>query len=907
MTAVARTSGFTTHLLVWLFSAFAAGVIIGRYTHAAFWPVLIGCVICALGALLFRGRMAGTFFLLAAFLCAGTFRSEVETAGIAPDRLRSIYDNGAIASGETVEVKGRVAGASEPAFAGRFVVVDAAQIEQAGDVRKVSGRIRVFVAARSAEALDDLERLRIRDGSDIRFTCELEREEKFLTPGVASRKEMLDRQGVDVACSVKSPLLLEVETAKGFRGPMEAVHDARLWLMDEVRRKFSPRTAGILIASSLGGKHFLDKPTADIFREGGTFHVLVISGLHITFIGGILLFLVSRFTAKRKWQFIITVPLLWAFSLAVGGEPPVVRACLMFTAILFGLAMFRNSSPLNALGLTTLALIAWRPDDLFSPSFQLTCASMLGIVIFAMPLIERLRAIGKWMPTAEHPFPPNTSEGLRTFCETLYWNEAAWEIEGKRNVWSARLFKRPLRGKYLTYSMRRFAAYVTEVLIVSVSVQVLLLPFLIVYFHRVPVASLILNIWVGVLLALESFAAIAAILAGSVADILSVPFVELTEMFNRLMLWSSAVMVEGPLGGLRVPVYSGFGRIFYFIYFVPALVLAWLLYRWDVFAISRKDAGSRPRVFGVTSAVMLMIVASVITFHPFSSPRPDGKLTVEFLDVGQGDATFITFPDGRTMLVDGGGRVNFGSGGDDGEQFVPDGPTIGEAVVSEFLWERGYSSVDMLVATHADTDHEQGLVDVARNFDISAVYLSSVHGEGDHTRELKDVLAKKRVPIVELARGEWFDVGGVSVEVIYPPYDIGTEAMSRNDRSLVIRLTYGRRSFLLTGDIEAASEKEIIAFAGLLTTDVVKVPHHGSRTSSTREFISKAAPSISVISAGRRSMFGHPHPETIRTLTEYGSKIVTTGRDGTITVSTDGDELFISTFRSDLPVLFQPR
>ncbi len=895
MTAVARTSGFTTHPLVWLFSAFAAGVVIGRYTDGAFWALLIGCVICALGAFLFRGRTAGTFFLLAAFLCAGTFRSEVETASIAPDRLRSIYDSGVIASGETVEVKGRVAGATEPAFGGRFIVLDAEEAGHAGNVRRVSGRVRLFVAARSEEAQSDLESLRIRDGSEIRFVCALEREEKFLTPGVSSRKEMLDRQGVDAACSVKSPLLLEVETAKGFRGLMEVAHDARLWVMDEVRRKFSPRTAGILIASSLGGKHFLDKPTADLFREGGTFHVLVISGLHITFIGGILLFFVSRFTAKRKWQFIVTVPLLWVFSLAVGGEPPVVRACLMFTAILFGLAVFRNSSPLNALGLTTLALIAWRPDDLFSPSFQLTCASMLGIVIFAMPLIERLRAIGNWMPTAEHPFPPNTSEGLRTFCETLYWNEAAWEIERRRNVWSARLFKRPLRGKYFTDAMRRLTAYVTEVLIVSASVQILLLPFLVIYFHRVPVASLILNIWVGVLLALESFTAIAAILTGSVADILAVPFVELTEMFNRLMIWSSAVVVEGPLAGLRVPVYPGVGRIFYFAYFVPALVLAWLLYRWDVFAISRKDTGSMPRIVRVISAAVLIILAAVITFHPFSSPKPDGKLTVEFLDVGQGDATFITFPNGRTMLVDGGGRVNFGSGGDDGEQFVPDGPTIGEAVVSEFLWERGYSSVDMLAVTHADTDHEQGVVDVARNFDISAAYLSAVHGEGDHTRELKEVLARKRVPIVELASGEWFDVGGVSVEVLYPTRDADRK-FSRNDLSLVLRLTYGGHSFLLTGDIEKAGEREMLS-TRLQQTDVVKVPHHGSRTSSSPAFVRTVNARYAVIPVGRRSLFGHPHKEVVERWQAAGADVFTTGTDGTTKFVTDGETLTAEHFR----------
>ncbi len=115
----------------------------------------------------------------------------------------------------------------------------------------------------------------------------------------------------------------------------------------------------------------------------------------------------------------------------------------------------------------------------------------------------------------------------------------------------------------------------------------------------------------------------------------------------------------------------------------------------------------------------------VIIFHPFTAPRPDGRLHIDFLDVGQGDAALITFPDGKTMLVDGGGRVNYkrSDNDDESEIFEPDVPSIGESVVSEFLWEKGYSKIDHILATHADADHIQGLADVAKNFQIGSAFI----------------------------------------------------------------------------------------------------------------------------------------------------------------------------------------
>src|SRR5207249_1156209 len=241
----------------------------------------------------------------------------------------------------------------------------------------------------------------------------------------------------------KSTLLIEKIGEDAVFPPLAWIYAQRQNLITEFRHLFRPATAGILIASLLGDKFFLDKQTADLFREGGTFHVLIINGLHITFIGGVLLLLVRAFTRKPIWQFVITCSILWAYTLAVGAHVPVVRASLMFTILLLSLVIYRRGTLLNALGLCSFVVLIWRPSDLFTASFQMTFVTVAAIVGFGIPLLENLRKIGAWMPTAEVPFPPSVPVWLKRSCETLFWNPAAWQIESSRQVWSARLFKSP--------------------------------------------------------------------------------------------------------------------------------------------------------------------------------------------------------------------------------------------------------------------------------------------------------------------------------------------------------------------------------------------------------------------------------------------------------------------------------
>lgn len=875
--------------LVWLTVAFAFGIVSANaipslanpfHSTTAFVPILAAVV----AAFIFRKYSYAAVLVLFAFFWLGAILYHIETSGISEDRIARIYDSGRVVSGDPVEIEGSVIGGTEPAMDGVFVNISVRRLSNRGNAMAGSGRVRMFLPLTNLAAVQDLDALRLRHGAIVNITGVLNREDSFLNPGVTLRKEILHRQGIDATGTIKSPLLIEVIEQESRFSPMAIFFDLRNSAISKFSEMFSPRTAGLLIATILGDKYFLDRETADIFRAGGTFHILVISGLHMTFIGGLILLMVRRFTRNRWMQFVLTATAAWIYTLSVGAEPPAVRACLMITVLLLGQALYRTANLLNSLAATALILLVWKPSDVFNPSFQLTMVSVSAIVGIAVPLIGKLHSIGQWTPTTREPFPPTVSALLVRICETLYWNDKAWEIESAKHIWSARLTKKPL----FKFWFRRSLAWIVDGILVSAIVQLCMLPLLIYYFHRMPVAALFLNLWVGAMMAVMSLAAIVAVMLSQIALFLAWPLVQFTEVVSSVTIVISALFASGE--NTRIPIYSGDGFWLYLTYLVPVIVVAVCVFRWKPFTL--KQSGPMYRLVPAVSVVAVVVLGCVIVFHPNSEPVADGKLKIDFLDVGQGDSALITFPNGETMLVDGGGRINYS---DDDDGFEPDRSRIGEMVVSEFLWERGLSSVNHIMASHADADHIQGLVDVAKNFEIGKAYFASVQGESKDYRELSAVLDRRRVSREFLQGGDSFEIGGVRIDVLYPSVsDVG---LTENDRSLVVALSYGEKRILFTGDIESEAEARLVRAGKLIDYDIVKAPHHGSRTSSTQVFIDAVAAQTVIIPVGRRSMFGHPHAEVVDRWTAAGARTMRTGERGTITVSTGGTTLEVSQFK----------
>jgi competence protein ComEC len=291
-------------------------------------------------------------------------------------------------------------------------------------------------------------------------------------------------------------------------------------------------------------------------------------------------------------------------------------------------------------------------------------------------------------------------------------------------------------------------------------------------------------------------------------------------------------------------------------------------------------AGRGRRVLAIAAAAGLLVDVAWWV-HVRWTP---GVLRVTFLDVGQGDAAVAELPDGRVLVVD--------AGGFPGSDF-----DTGAAIVAPYLATRKVAHVDALVMTHAHPDHSGGLPSLVRRYRPGEFWWTGWVGRGDAWARLEESLAERAVPQRILRTGAHVTGWGGILEVLHPPEN--WPAAGLNDTSLTLRLTYGAVRVLLTGDVEAAGESRMLAASGALPATVLKVPHHGSRTSSTPGFVQAVAPRVAVISVGADNRYRLPSPEVEARYRARGTCLLRTDWCGAVTIVSDGRRLDVTTARPE--------
>ena len=941
--AQAKAHSFAAHPLAQLAAAFALGILGARlfpFPLSLLVSIAALTTILALTALIRRRMKLATLLVTLATLFLGSSLAAIETNKIPANQLKRLLNEGTLKVAEPIELTGLLERDPEIAPERLYLFVKVQEIRFKQAEREVSGEVVLLAPVSGKSAQQEFDRLDLRYGARIRVMTMLERADSFRNSGVSSFTEYLDRKGYDATGVVKSPLLIERLENTRVLLPLARLYEWRRALQAEIDSRFSEDTAGVLDAALLGNRYKLSRSTSERFREGGTFHVLVISGLHITFLGGLVFLIARRFTKNSALQFLLSVAVLWAYSVAVGAESSVVRAALMFTVVMLAPLLSRRASSLNALSGAALVLLARRPADLLDPSFQLTFVSVLAIVIFAWPLLEKMSAVGSWRPTCETPYPPACAPWLRSFCEGLFWSERKAQRELDRLNYSYKLFKVPLAATLERMHLQALLRYAWGAVVVSVCVQVALLPLLVVYFHRLSFASFLLNIGVSLMMAGVAIIAGLALLVAQLSDVVAAPLISLANGLNWTMVHSVDPFAKVGAASIRLPEYTGWAGAVYVLYYLPLAVLAISLSRWMPLSLPRsnsrtlrffakpwrslrlnknktaknamgiaKGAKVSLRMRGITKLVLWaqLLAIAVIVFHPWSVGSLQGKLRIDFLDVGQGDSALVTFPDNTTLLIDGGGRPGpfqrdsmsgdiVGNSREGEEPFERETRSIGEAVVSEYLWWRGLDHIDYILATHADADHIDGLNDVARNFKVHAALVARTPGSDPEYARFSETLLRERIPMHIIGAGDELRFGDVTASVLWPLPSTNADASSHNNDSIVLRFQLGERALLLTGDIEMAGEGGMLQAGENLRADVIKVAHHGSKTSSTPTLIAAVRPRLAVISVGQTSIFGHPNKEVVERWKTCGAQVLTTGQSGTITVTTDGRNLSLETF-----------
>ncbi|HXJ05949.1 MAG TPA: ComEC/Rec2 family competence protein [Candidatus Acidoferrum sp.] len=245
------------------------------------------------------------------------------------------------------------------------------------------------------------------------------------------------------------------------------------------------------------------------------------------------------------------------------------------------------------------------------------------------------------------------------------------------------------------------------------------------------------------------------------------------------------------------------------------------------------------------------------------------------------------------MLIDGGGSFGGFPGHEEHNGIDP-----GEEAVSPYLWSRGFQKLDVVALTHAHQDHIGGLAAILENFRVGTLWVGR-EVESGSLAKLEKLAREKKIPIVHELRGKAFSWDGVEAQLLWPEISAQAGGISaKNDDSLVLHLKYGERGMMLPGDAEKQAESAIVSENSetALRADVLKVGHHGSKNSTTPEFLAAVRPSAAVISAGEDNPYGHPNAELLERLESAGVRILRTDHDGAVHVLTDGKRLEISCF-----------
>lgn len=733
--------------------------------------------------------------------------------------------------------------------------------------------------------LKDGERLSLDYGQQVEVIAKVRRPRRFENPGEFDYPLYLAQQQVFWTASVRRlPDLHPVPGRCGSRmvALLYGIRTAALRRLEQLYPGDS-RTAAMLQGILLGQTVGVERRWTNDFRLTGTYHALVISGLHVTVLALSLLFLLRFLHLGRIPSLGVAAVACWFYAFLSGMGSPVIRAAGGFTLLLIASYCFRRIRILNSLAIVAFIYLSFSPDLLFDASFQLSFLSAAAIAVFAIPMMQRctvpMRAAvrrfrqPRYDLNIDDPVASQWRVELRLLAETIrLWTRwprhvALWLVE-----WGTRL-----------------SVFILDAMLISACIQFALALPMIMYFHRLSLTGLTANVIVVPLLSAVIPAGFAAILTGW----------HWLAWLTKLMLnWAEAVAtwhanIEPGWRVADIPAAIS-------IAFATSLVLlAWTIRKTQAASRpgSRKKALANPAAARVldmnrsplrwTRWTALAWVFSLMLFAAiYAQPWPPlvraGWLEVSGLDVSQGDSLLVVFPRGTTMLVD--------AGGFPGLERMTHKPQIdiGEDVVSPYLWWRRIHRLDYVVLTHGHSDHMAGLPAVLDNFRPKELWTGAEPNTAGW-QAVEQHAAHDGVRTLHLRRQtKPFSIDGAEVRVLAPSIDYQPGPDAHNNDSLVLEVRFGQRSVLLTGDAELEVEGELLAEGLAHSVTLLKVGHHGSKTSSSEEFLSALDPQFALISAGYKNQFHHPHPSVIARLRDHNVTVLRTDEHGLITFRTDG-------------------
>ena len=616
---------------------------------------------------------------------------------------------------------------------------------------------------------------------------------------------------------------------------------------------------GIVTALLLGERRGINQETRILYQKSGIGHILAISGLHMSFLGmGIYLLL-----RKMGFSFLSTglfgIGFLLLYTLMIGFSASTMRAFLMFGLKMGGEMTGRNYDTLTSLSFAGLCVLLWRPLYLTDAGFLFSFGAILGLAIL-LPLLERLM--------------PEQKKSLAKASSVRRWQYR---------------IKKKIKQGFLA----------------NLSIHLMLLPILLYFYFEFPLYSIFLNMLIVPLLSL--FLGVA--LLGSALMWISPLLSDGVFVICRGILWlyenACQLTLSLPVSRIVLGKPQNWQILCYYLFLLIICIIIRILFkRLSLSArssyvvkgkISEKTIGkelANNKATKKTKSVVYisrkakivltgLLLAMILSMYPYYQLERECIITM--MDVGQGDGIYIRTPKGRHILIDGGSSSI---------------SEVGRYRIIPFLASRGISELDYVFVTHGDGDHLSGVREMLEQQElgitINTLILPPKSMWDDMLWEIAHIASENNTRVRSVVPGQGIKEGEFQLVSLAPTVNhIGPVG---NDTSLVLSLSYNKFSMLFTGDAEERLEAWLVDSHISSEYTVLKVGHHGSRTSSSEIFLSAIRPQISLISSGVNNRFGHPHQDVVERLEKFGSYIYQTNEEGAVFLRTDGERLKIDTF-----------
>lgn len=593
------------------------------------------------------------------------------------------------------------------------------------------------------------------------------------------------------------------------------INEIRDKIIKDINNNLPKEEASVFLGILLGEKSQISDEINTYFRNGNMAHILAVSGAHVSYI----VIVSNLFLGKiqKRLSKICVIIILIFFMMLTNFSPSVVRACVMTIIVCFSKLVYRKNDIYSSLLFSALIILFSNPYKLFNIGFELTYLGTLGILLISPQLLK-----------------------IRN--------------NKKQSTLKDRLKK-----------------LIIDSIMISISVQILIAPIIILNFNTISYNFLISGI-----ISTPIFALIMII---GVLFLILIPlrtcFYPLIKILVGFLIFISKMLSNLPFSNITVPTPS---LIFVIAYYI-ILFLIFISKKELIFRIFK----SKEKIERIMKKIIIAILIVTLTFQLFNN-FGNKDLRIYFIDVGQGDSSLIITPNNKTILIDGGGSLD--------KDY-----DIGKNILVPYLLDRGIHTVDYLIVSHFDNDHCGGLMYLLKTLKVKNIFISKQPKLSEEYKKFMEVAKKKHINIKVVRQGDAISIEkDLKIYILYPSYEL--RFCDLNNNSVVAKLVYKDFSMLFTGDIEKEAESKILEMyrKNVIKSTVLKVAHHGSKTSSTQEFIDLVSPKIALIGVGKNNNFGHPNEEILERLNNSKIKVFRTDECGEIEIKSNGRNVKIKRF-----------